>query len=135
MAIIGKKINELDTTTNLTNDSVLPIVVVINSTPEDDAKKVNLSQLKDFVLEGGGGGSIPVSYYYEYPSWILSQDNKTLTVLDTTSAHAVWVFKNGIKLRQDTTSTSLDYDYFLSGTSLRFNTSLDSTDVINLEVF
>ena len=132
MAITGKKINELDSITSLTNDSVLPIVIVNSGTAENTAKKVSVSQLASAI---GGSGSAPVSYYYQSPSWTISADNKTLTIDTLTNPQKIWVFKNGIKLRPDTNSTSVDYDYYLSGNSLRFNIALESTDVINLEVF
>ena len=132
MAITGKKINELDSVTSLTNDSVLPIVIVNSGTSENTAKKVSVSQLASAI---GGSGSAPVSYYYDSSNWSLGFDSKTLSVVDTSEANAVWVFKNGVKLRPDTDSASLDHDYYLSGTYLRFNTALDNTDVINLEVF
>lgn len=133
MAITGKKINELDSITSLTNDSVFPVVIVNSGTAESTAKKVSVSQLASAI--GGGSGSIPASYYYQSPSWTISSDNKTLTIDTLSNPQKVWVFKNGLKLRPDTNSTSADYDYYLSGNSLRFNIALESTDVINLEVF
>ena len=132
MAITGKKINELDSATSLTNDSVLPIVIVNDGTAENTAKKVSVTQLASVI---GGSGSIPTSYYYQSPSWTISADNKTLTIDTLSNPQKIWVFKNGLKLRPDTNSTSADYDYYLSGNSLRFNIALESTDVINLEVF
>ena len=132
MAITGKKINELDSITSLTNDSVLPVVIVNSGTAESTAKKVSVSQLASAI---GGSGSIPTSYYYQSPSWTISGDNKTLTIDTLSNPQKVLVFKNGLKLRPDTNSTSVDYDYYLSGNSLRFNIALESTDVINLEVF
>ena len=133
MAIEGKKINELQGLTSLTHDSVLPLVVVNDNIPESEAKKVTVQQLATYI--GGSGGSVPTSYYYEYGSWTLSVDGKTLTIPDVSSSPKVWVFKNGVKLRPNTASISLDHDYYLNGTSLRFNTALKDTDVINLEVF
>lgn len=132
MAITGKKINELDSITSLTNDSVFPVVIVNNGTAESTAKKVSVSQLASAI---GGSGSIPASYYYQSPSWTISGDNKTLTIDTLSNPQKVLVFKNGLKLRSDTNSASADYDYYLSGNSLRFNIALESTDVINLEVF
>ena len=45
MAVSGKKINELEAVTNLTDNSVLPIVIVDNNTPEPTAKKITVKQL------------------------------------------------------------------------------------------
>ena len=45
MAVSGKKINELEAVTSLTDNSVLPVVVVNGSTPEPTAKKVTVKQL------------------------------------------------------------------------------------------
>ena len=134
MAITGKKITDLNLTTILSDDSVFPIVIVDDGVAETVAKKVTISQLSSYI-GGGGGGSIPVAYYYEYPTWNLSADKKILTSINLSNANAVWVFKNGLKLRPDTTSTSYDNDYYVSGTNIRFNVALDDTDVINLEVF
>lgn len=49
MAVTGKKINELDEVTTLTEDSVLPAVVVNSDIPESTAKKVSISQLNDYI--------------------------------------------------------------------------------------
>ena len=49
MAVSGKKINELDEVTTLTEDSVLPAVVVNSDIPETTAKKVSISQLNDYI--------------------------------------------------------------------------------------
>lgn len=136
MTITGKKINELTLSTILTNDTVFPLVIVQDGVAESIAKKVSISQLANFLGDiGGGGGSIPISYYYEAPTWTISLDKKTLTILDTSNANTVWVFKNGLKLRSDTDDISEDNDYFLEGAILKFNTPLEDTDVINLEVF
>lgn len=40
MAVSGKKINELEAVVSLTDNSVLPIVIVDNNTPEPTAKKL-----------------------------------------------------------------------------------------------
>ena len=45
MAVSGKKINELEAVTNLTDNSVLPIVIVDNNNPEPTAKKITVKQL------------------------------------------------------------------------------------------
>jgi len=45
MAVSGKKINELEAVVSLTDNSVLPIVIVDNNTPEPTAKKVTVKQL------------------------------------------------------------------------------------------
>ena len=50
MAVSGKKINELEAITNLTDNSVLPIVIVTNNNPESVAKKVTVKQISDNVL-------------------------------------------------------------------------------------
>ena len=52
MSIQGKKINELEQVTNLTNETVLPVVVVNNNTPETTAKKVTISQIVSAVPTG-----------------------------------------------------------------------------------
>lgn len=136
MAITGKKINELTDSTELSAESVLPIVIVNAGTPEATATKVTLAQLAEYLGGGGGGGgSIPVPYEYNSDSWTLSADCKTLTILDTSEANAIWVFKNGVKQRQNSSSSTKDKDYWLSGTALIFNVALDPTDVITLEVF
>ena len=161
MAITGKKINELDSLINLTDDSVLPIVIVDSGVAETTAKKVTVGQLATYFgdfdptnIEGYDASavqklindqgtlkwvtdtaSIATSYYYEYPSWILSLDGQDLTVIDTSNSPKVYVYKNGLKLRQDTNSSSEDHDYWLNGTTIHFNISLEATDVINLEVF
>lgn len=49
MAVTGKKINELDEVTTLTDTSVLPTVVINNNIPESTAKKVSISQLNDYI--------------------------------------------------------------------------------------
>lgn len=128
MTLTGKKINELESLINLTNDSVLPIVIITNNIPENEAKKVTIQQLSTYL------GTKPTSYYYDSNSWNLSQDNKTLTI-DEISSNTIWVFKNGLKLRPDSNSTSQDNDYWLSGTTIHFNIALETTDLINLEVF
>lgn len=128
MIIEGKKINELEGLINLTNDSVLPIVIITNNIPEESAKKVTIQQLSTYL------GGKPTSYYYDSTSWTLSQDKQDL-IIDEFSSNTIWVFKNGLKLRPDTNSSSLDNDYWVSGTTIHFNTALDDTDVINLEVF
>lgn len=134
MSIRGKKINELESTTELTDDSVLPILIINAGIPESKAKQVTLAELSSY-FGGGGSGLAPTSYEYTSEDWVISADNTVLSVLDTTDAVAVWVFRNGVKLRQDTTAVSLDRDYWLSGTTLRFNVPLDNTDIITLEVF
>lgn len=134
MSIQGKKINELESITELTDDSVLPIVIINAGTPEAKAKQVTLAELSSY-FGGGGSGSVPTSYEYTSADWVISADNTVLSVLDTTDAAAVWVFKNGVKLRQDTTVASVDRDYWLTGTTLRFNVPLANTDIITLEVF
>ena len=53
--VSGKKINELDAITNLTNDSVLPIVIVTNNNPESVARKVTVKQISDNVLPNQTG--------------------------------------------------------------------------------
>ncbi len=68
MAITGKKINELDSIINLTDDSVLPLVVVNDNIPESKAKKVTVQQLATYI----GSSLVPTSYYYEYSSWTFS---------------------------------------------------------------
>ena len=131
MKITGKKINELTLSMVLTNDTVFPLVIVQDGVAESVAKKITISQLATYL----GNNSINFAhYYYEYPNWTISSANKVLTVVDTTNTKTVWVFKNGLKLRPDTNSTSEDHDYYLSGTTLKFNEALQSTDVINLEV-
>lgn len=45
MAVSGKKINELEAVVSLTDNSVLPIVIVDNNTPEPTAKKITVKQL------------------------------------------------------------------------------------------
>lgn len=45
MAVSGKKINELEAVVSLTDNSVLPIVIIDNNTPEPTAKKVTVKQL------------------------------------------------------------------------------------------
>lgn len=132
MTITGKKINELTLSTILTNDSVFPLVIVQDGVAESVAKKITISQLASYL---GNNSGAPTSYYYEYPNWTISSDNKILTVEDMTDARAVWVFKNGVKLRPDTSAVLNDNDYYLSGTNLIFNVALENTDVINLEVF
>ena len=49
MAVSGKKINELEAVTTLTDDSVLPTVVINDTVPETTAKKVSISQLNDYI--------------------------------------------------------------------------------------
>lgn len=49
MAITGKKINELDSVTSLTDDSVLPIVKIESGTAENTAKKVAISQIYNYL--------------------------------------------------------------------------------------
>lgn len=49
MAITGKKINELDAVTSLTDDSVLPIVKIESGTAENTAKKVAISQIYNYL--------------------------------------------------------------------------------------
>lgn len=49
MAVSGKKINELEAVTTLTDDSVLPTVIINNTTPETTAKKVTTSQLAEYT--------------------------------------------------------------------------------------
>lgn len=55
MAVSGKKINELEAITNLTDNSVLPIVIVTNNNPESVAKKVTVKQITDNVLPNQAG--------------------------------------------------------------------------------
>lgn len=52
MSIQGKKIDELEQVTNLTNETVLPVVVVNNNIPETTAKKVTISQIVGAVPTG-----------------------------------------------------------------------------------
>ena len=52
MAVSGKKINELDAVVNLTEDSVLPVVVVNNNGPESVAKKTTVKQILDKITGG-----------------------------------------------------------------------------------
>lgn len=49
MAVSGKKINELEAVTTLTDDSVLPTVIINDATPETTAKKVTTSQLAEYT--------------------------------------------------------------------------------------
>ena len=49
MAVSGKKINELDAVTTVTNESVLPIVIVSGNNPETTAKKITVQQIINSV--------------------------------------------------------------------------------------
>ena len=49
MAVSGKKINELDAVTSVTNESVLPIVIVSGNNPETTAKKITVQQIINSV--------------------------------------------------------------------------------------
>lgn len=73
-------------------------------------------------------GLLPTIIWYTSDDWILSQDGKTLTIADTTSARLIKVYKNGLFLQ-------LNADYTISGTSLILTTALVATDKIALEVF
>lgn len=55
MAVSGKKINELEAVVSLTDNSVLPIVIVDNNTSEPTAKKVTVKQISDNVLPNQAG--------------------------------------------------------------------------------
>lgn len=73
-------------------------------------------------------GLLPTVVWYTSDDWILSQDGKTLTIADTTSAHLIKVYKNGLFLQSNV-------DYTISGTSLTLTTALVATDKIALEIF
>lgn len=49
MAIEGKKINELDSLTTVTGDTVLPVVYVSGQTISETAQKVSISQISNKV--------------------------------------------------------------------------------------
>lgn len=52
MALIGKKINELESISSLTNDTVIPSVRIDGTVTEDTATKITLADLKSNILEG-----------------------------------------------------------------------------------
>ena len=70
---------------------------------------------------------VPTIIWYTSADWTLAADNKTLTVVNTSSASLVKVYKNGILLQPTA-------DYTLNGTSLVLITELESTDKIALEI-
>ena len=51
MALTGLKINELDNTSVVTNETVLPVVYVNNGSASDTATKATLEQVKELVQE------------------------------------------------------------------------------------
>ena len=101
MAVSGKKINELDEVTTLTEDSVLPAVVVNSDIPESTAKKVSISQLNDYI----GSRVLPAQ---------TGQNGKFLTTDGTdlswqTPAGTEYQAGNGIVIENNTISATTTF--------------------------
>lgn len=114
MAINGKKINELDgiIQSDLTNNTVVPAVVVQGSMPRETAIKVTLNQLKNWIVDDVGNPrivDIPV------------QAGSTLSVTDANLI--VMLFRNGNLLR------ILD-DYTTTTNSITFTIPLEADEKI-----
>ena len=71
-----------------------------------------------------GGGGAPTL------TWYTGNTGTTLTIVDTSSATLVKVYKNGILLQPGSGN-----DYIISGTTLTLETALIASDKITLEVF
>ena len=70
-----------------------------------------------------GGGTIPTPTL----TWYTGNTGTTLTIVDTTDADLVEVFKNGMLLQETE-------DYTISGTTLTLATALEATDKIAVKL-
>lgn len=77
---------------------------------------------KTYIL-GGGGGTILTPTL----TWYTGNTGTTLTILDTSNADLVEVFKNGMLLQETE-------DYTISGTTLTLATALEATDKIAVKL-
>lgn len=110
MAITGKKINELDAVTNLTDDSVLPIVKIESGTAENTAKKVAISQIYNYL---------GISNTVKNP--IIVED-LTSTSITLAEAKANTIYKYGtltnLTITANETSDQETVIYFTSGATI-----------------
>jgi len=123
MAITGKKINELNEVTNLTNDSVLPIVIVNSNIPESNAKKVTVSQLLSNVIT-------PVTSVNTKTGDVvltgedINIDSNTSTTIDT----AIGNKQNSPTITTDTSSSSITISELAYNTIYQYGT-IDSLTI------
>lgn len=123
MAVTGKKINELDEVTSLTDDSVLPIVIVNSNVPESNAKKVTVSQLLSNVntpvtsVNGKTGNVILTGED-------INIDSNTSTTIDT----AIGDKQNSPIIVTDTSSSSIIISELAYNTIYQYGT-IDSLTI------
>ena len=141
MAVTGKKINELDSATNLTNETVLPVVVVSGGVPDPTAKKITIDQILSRAITGVSsvnsktgnviltGQDINVSTSDSTPinSSLENKQNKYTIVTNadstnlTISPNTIYDFSNTTISTLNITNYSQSYNesviYFTSGSS------------------
>ena len=78
------------------------------------------------TTEGGGGYKINCTLAPSL-TWYSGTRGNSLTIADTSSAHLVKIYKNGVLMQESA-------DYTISGTTLTMDVSLVETDKIALEV-
>lgn len=128
--VSGKKINELDAITNLTNDSVLPIVIVTNNNPESVARKVTVKQISDNVLpnQTGQNGKVLTSDGTN-ASWQTPAGSDVTSVNSKTGA----VVLTGEDIKVSTSdNTTLDSALNNKQDGFEVITNADPTDLVPL---
>ena len=106
-------------------DGTIPEARLADTTNAQQGDVLTLDSNGNAVWQagGGGGGSVPTLTWYS-----VSTAGNTLTIVDTSSAQLVKVYKNGLLLQPTD-------DYTISGTTLTTVAALAVGDKITTEVF
>lgn len=124
MAVSGKKINELEAVTTLTDDTVLPVVVINNGIPESTAKKITISQIIESMPPDG-----VTSVNTKTGDVVLTgEDIKTDSLSNTTITSALNDKQNTADITTDIVSTSITLSTLAYNTVYQFGT-IDSLTI------
>lgn len=127
MAVSGKKINELDEVTTLTEDSVLPVVVINNGIPESTAKKATISQ----IIESLPSSSVTSVNTKTGDVVLTGEDIKIDSLSNTTITSALDDKQDTANIITDTTSSSITISELEYNTIYQYGT-IDSLTISTL---
>lgn len=118
----------VDSALSSTSEHPVQNKVITNALQNIDALPSQTGQSGKFLTTNGTTASWATVSSYPTLTWYTGNTGLTVTISDTTSAHLVKIYKNGLLLQPTE-------DYSISGTTLTLVTALVATDKITLEVY
>lgn len=111
MALNGKKINQLEEITSVTDETVIPAVRVQNETPDSTAVKIPLQKIKQFIkssVEEDVYTKTQVDNLVKQPITILNVSSGTISLESNTVYSAILTGNTTFSLPFDIDTTQLN---------------------------